>query len=136
MRQKTPYGNITPKMAELAARSLLSDPKHPLGILRKKIEEFFIAERFYKGPLQDKRKVKYGMGHEFSPVVTTKQNFDELLIPKGHPSRKRSDTYYISEDLLLRTHATAHEKQLFEAGHEAFIIFGKMDLRSFQNKKK
>lgn len=54
--------------------------------------------------------IKFGIGDNFSPIVTAVQNFDELLIPKDHVTRKRSDTYYITKDLLLKTHATAHEK--------------------------
>lgn len=47
-----------------------------------------------------------------------------MLIGKDHVSRKRSDTYYITKDILLRPHVTANEKQMFNAGHEAFLIFG------------
>lgn len=63
--------------------------------------------------MQEKRRVKYGIGDNFSPIVPTIENFDELLVPKDHVSRKRSDTYYINENTVLCTHATAHEKKMF-----------------------
>ena len=128
MRMKSDYGNVTPKIAELADRQLLKNPGHPLGILKKQIETFFTERRYYKSELLEKNDIKFAVGDNFSPIVTAEQNFDELLIPKDHVSRKRSDTYYITKDLLLKTHATAHEKQMFDKGNEAFIIFSKKKL--------
>jgi phenylalanyl-tRNA synthetase alpha chain len=46
-----------------------------------------------------------------------------LLIPSDHISRKRSDTYYINESQLLRTHTSAYQKQLISAKTDAFLIF-------------
>lgn len=36
-------------------------------------------------------------------IELVKYNFDDLNIPKTHPSREKTDTFYISEDVLLRT---------------------------------
>ena len=33
-------------------------------------------------------------------------NFEALNIPKDHPARDMQDTFYISEDVLLRTHTS------------------------------
>lgn len=33
-------------------------------------------------------------------------NFEKLNIPKGHPAREMQDTFYVSEDLVLRTHTS------------------------------
>lgn len=46
-----------------------------------------------------------------------------MLIEPDHPSRSKSDTYYITEDLLLRTHTTAHEVQNISQ-HDAYLMFG------------
>ena len=43
---------------------------------------------------------------DFPKVVTVEQNFDILNTPKDHPSRRESDTYYLSERHVLRTHTT------------------------------
>ncbi len=39
-------------------------------------------------------------------IEMTYYNFDALNIPKNHPSRDLQDTFYISEDTLLRTHTS------------------------------
>ena len=40
-------------------------------------------------------------------VETSYYNFDALRIPADHPARDNQDTYYIDNDLLLRTQTTA-----------------------------
>lgn len=44
---------------------------------------------------------------EFPKIVTIEQNFNLLNTPKEHPSRKETDTYYVTDDWLLRTQMTA-----------------------------
>jgi phenylalanyl-tRNA synthetase alpha chain len=44
---------------------------------------------------------------DFPRIVTVEQNFDLLNTPTDHPSRKESDTYYLTDDYLLRTQMTA-----------------------------
>ena len=44
-----------------------------------------------------------------SPIVTTKQNFDSLLIPADHVSRKNSESYYLNRGTMLRAHTSAHQ---------------------------
>lgn len=61
-----------------------------------------------------------------SPVVSVAQNFDSLLIPAGHPSRARSDCYYINKNTLLRAHTTAHQCDLIKAGLDNFIVIGEV----------
>ncbi|MBS4536274.1 phenylalanine--tRNA ligase subunit alpha [Clostridium sp. D2Q-14] len=39
-------------------------------------------------------------------VETVYNNFDALNSPENHPSRDKSDTFYITEDILLRTHTS------------------------------
>ena len=46
-----------------------------------------------------------------------------MLIEKDHPSRSKSDTYYLTEDLLLRTHTSAHENQNISK-YDAYCMFG------------
>lgn len=52
---------------------------------------------------------------DLSPAVTTHQNFDSLGFPADHPGRALSDTYYISDKTLLRTHTSAHQADTFRA---------------------
>ena len=43
---------------------------------------------------------------EISEIVPTDTSFDLFDFPKDHPARSKSDTYYISDDQILRTHTT------------------------------
>ena len=44
---------------------------------------------------------------DFPRIVTVEQCFDLLNMPKDHPARKETDTYYLDETHILRTHTTA-----------------------------
>jgi phenylalanyl-tRNA synthetase alpha chain len=43
---------------------------------------------------------------DFPKIVTVEQCFDLLNMPKDHPSRRETDTYYLDDIHLLRTHTT------------------------------
>jgi phenylalanyl-tRNA synthetase alpha chain len=45
-------------------------------------------------------------------------NFEALNIPKNHPARDMQDTFYISENIVLRTHTSPIQIRFMEA-HEA-----------------
>lgn len=48
--------------------------------------------------------IKMGFDVEDGPEIEyAKYNFDALNIPKSHPSRDLTDTFYINDDVLLRT---------------------------------
>ncbi len=63
--------------------------KHPLYLVLDEIKDIFI-----------------GMGYKIEEgpeVESVYHNFDALNAPKDHPSRSMSDTFYIMEDMILRT---------------------------------
>ena len=62
---------------------------HPLTITYNGIRDIFIGMGF---------EVKRGPEIEYD-----KYNFDMLNIPKDHPARDTQDTFYITEEILLRT---------------------------------
>ncbi len=71
---------------------LLEGGKHPLTITRRLIEDIFIA-----------------MGYDVASgpeVESDWYNFEALGIPKTHPARDTQDTFYISDDVVLRTHTS------------------------------
>jgi phenylalanyl-tRNA synthetase alpha chain len=39
-------------------------------------------------------------------IETDYYNFDALNIPRGHPARELQDTFYVTEDVVLRTHTS------------------------------
>lgn len=43
---------------------------------------------------------------EIPEIVPAKVTFDLFNMPYGHPARSKSDTYYVDEDNILRTHDT------------------------------
>ncbi len=48
-----------------------------------------------------------GFGVEEGPEVETDHyNFEALNIPKNHPARDMQDTFYVSEDVVMRTHTS------------------------------
>jgi len=44
---------------------------------------------------------------EFPKIITIEECFDLLNMAKDHPSRRETDTYYLDENHILRTHTTA-----------------------------
>ncbi len=42
----------------------------------------------------------------FPKIVTVAENFDLLNTPKNHPSRSQTDTYYVTDEYVLRTQMT------------------------------
>lgn len=66
--------------------------RHPLHATIEELEDLFISMGFKVLP-----------GPE---IETVKNNFDDLNSPENHPSRDLSDTFYITEDILLRTHTS------------------------------
>eukprot|EP01084_Bolivina_argentea_P087611 158229_1 len=57
-------------------------------------------------------------------IVTTIQNFDDLLIPIDHPSRNITDTYYVDNNHILRPHTSAHQTEMMRKGLKSFLIVG------------
>jgi len=66
--------------------------RHPLTIVWKEIEDIFVA---------------MGYSIEQGPEVeSTYYNFDALNTPPAHPARDPRDTFYIAENVVLRTHTS------------------------------
>ncbi|MCM3711815.1 phenylalanine--tRNA ligase subunit alpha [Sporosarcina luteola] len=74
---------------------------HPLTRVVEEIEDFFIS-----------------MGYEIAEgpeVEKDYYNFEALNLPKGHPARDMQDSFYISEEILLRTHTSPVQARTMEA---------------------
>ncbi len=65
---------------------------HPLGRLRREIEEIFVAMGF---------RIEDG-----PEIESDYYNFEALNIPAGHPARESQDTFYVDDSLLLRSHTS------------------------------
>lgn len=86
---------------------LYNRKNHPFETLKVKIFNYF--EEF----------VKFD---NLGPVVSIKNNFDDILIPKNHVSRRYTDTYYVNEDNVLRTHLAAHLPDLLSKNRRFLVI--------------
>jgi phenylalanyl-tRNA synthetase alpha chain len=66
--------------------------RHPLLATIEELEDLFISMGFsvVEGP----------------EIETVENNFDALNSPENHPSRDLSDTFYITDNILLRTHTS------------------------------
>lgn len=53
-------------------------------------------------------------------VEFTSYNFDELNIPETHPSRDLQDTFYMSENVVLRTHTSPVQARYMEKHQPPF----------------
>ena len=66
---------------------------HPLTIVREEIEDLFIS-----------------MGYDVvdgPEIETDKYCFEMLNLPKDHPARDAQDSFYITDEMLLRTQTSA-----------------------------
>lgn len=113
------YSNLSRKVLSKVGRNLHNRQHHPLWLIKERVKEHFYQQ--YVGrfgtPL-------FSVYDDLSPVVTTWQNFDSLLIPADHPSRKKGDNYYLNGTHMLRAHTSAHQWDLLRAGLDAFLVVG------------
>ncbi|MED3862149.1 phenylalanine--tRNA ligase subunit alpha [Priestia megaterium] len=76
----------------LPGRPVKAGTHHPLTSVVEEVEDLFL-----------------GMGYEVAEgpeVEHDYYNFEALNLPKGHPARDMQDTFYITEETLLRTHTS------------------------------
>lgn len=73
---------------------------HPLTQVRRQIENIFLGLGFeiVEGP----------------EVELDYYNFEALNIPKDHPARDMQDTFFVSEEILLRTHTSPVQVRTME----------------------
>ncbi|MBE6854920.1 MAG: phenylalanine--tRNA ligase subunit alpha [Ruminococcus sp.] len=73
---------------------------HPLTTVMREIEEIFIGMGF---SIADGPEVEYDY-----------YNFEALNLPQGHPARDTQDTFYITENILLRTQTSSVQAHVME----------------------
>lgn len=73
---------------------------HPISRVIREIEDVFLGMGFsiVDGP----------------EVETDHYNFELLNLPKDHPARDMQDTFYLTEELLLRTHTSPMQARTME----------------------
>lgn len=113
------YFNLTPKILSYVGKNIYLQQNHPLSLMRQRITNFFYKE--YANP---KGTPLFSVYDRLDPIVTAKQNFDSLLIPEDHPSRAKSECYYVNREYMLRAHCTAHQVEMLRSGLDNFLIVG------------
>ncbi|MDR1117616.1 MAG: phenylalanine--tRNA ligase subunit alpha [Oscillospiraceae bacterium] len=85
----------------LPGRRQLVGHRHPMSIMQDDIKDVFIGMGFeiIEGPEIDK----------------TYYNFTALNTPESHPSRDWQDTFYFSQDVVLRTQTSSVQARILEA---------------------
>lgn len=74
---------------------------HPITLILQEVKEIFVGLGFtvVEGP----------------EIETDYYDFQALNIPLDHPAREMQDTFYITEDLLLRTHTSPMQARTMES---------------------
>lgn len=105
--QRDEWSNATAAILSKVPRQLHLQSGHPISTLRALIESHFS---------------EFAHLNSLSPIVTTKENFDDLGFGPDHPGRNRTDTYYLNERTVLRTHTSAHEVEVFNSGERKWLL--------------
>ena len=81
---------------------------NPITVVRRKLIDVFggLGFRVYEGP----------------EIEDDYHNFTALNTPMEHPARDKQDTFYINDDLLLRTHTSPGQIRVMESWKPPFKV--------------
>jgi phenylalanyl-tRNA synthetase alpha chain len=93
-------GEAEPIDVSLPGRATIPGSIHPITQIMTQICDIFTRMGFtvVEGP----------------EVESDHYNFEMLNIPKDHPARDMQDTFYVSEDIVLRTHTSPTQPRVME----------------------
>lgn len=84
----------------LPGKPFLFGRKHPITQVLSEIKDIFVS---------------MGFAIEEGPEVELDYyNFEALNLPKDHPARDMQDTFYVSDDIVLRTHTSPVQVRVME----------------------
>ncbi|KAF8412671.1 hypothetical protein HHK36_000639 [Tetracentron sinense] len=109
-----PTNNVPDTIFSKLGMQLHRRDQHPIGILKNAIYDYFDSNYLNKFEKFD----------HLCPIVSVKENFDDVLVPADHVSRSYNDTYYIDAQTVLRCHTSAHQAELLRRGHTHFLVTG------------
>ena len=116
---KDSMSNVPASILSKVERRLHHIPHHPVKIIKDRV-----VHHFHKKHVARTGSAMFTHVDNISPVVTTEQNFDSLLTPRDHPARSKADNYYINATTLLRSHTSAHQRDLIKSGLDRFLVTG------------
>ncbi|KOO46878.1 phenylalanine--tRNA ligase subunit alpha [Priestia koreensis] len=88
----------------LPGRPVQTGNHHPLTAVVEEVEDLFL-----------------GMGYSIVEGPEVEQdyyNFEALNLPKGHPARDMQDSFYITDEILMRTHTSPVQARTMEKNAE------------------
>ncbi|MEW4284338.1 phenylalanine--tRNA ligase subunit alpha [Priestia koreensis] len=88
----------------LPGRRVQTGNHHPLTAVVEEVEDLFL-----------------GMGYSIVEGPEVEQdyyNFEALNLPKGHPARDMQDSFYITDEILMRTHTSPVQARTMEKNTE------------------
>jgi phenylalanyl-tRNA synthetase alpha chain len=82
--------------------------KHPLTLVLDEVKDIFTGMGFsiVEGP----------------EVELDHYNFEMMNIPKNHPARDVQDTFYINDDVVLRTHTSPMQARHMEKNKPPSVV--------------
>ena len=84
----------------LPSKKIVRGTKHPMNLVIEEIEDLFVS-----------------MGYDVvsGPELETDEYcFKKLNLPEGHPARDMQDSFYITNEILLRTQTSAAQARVME----------------------
>ena len=84
----------------MPSRQISIGSKHPLTRTVEEIEDLFL-----------------GLGYEIVDGYEVEQdyyNFEALNLPKSHPARDMQDSFYITDEILMRVHTSPVQARTME----------------------
>ena len=84
----------------LPSNKIIRGSKHPMNLVIEEVEDLFVS-----------------MGYDVvsGPELETDEYcFKKLNLPEGHPARDMQDSFYITNDILLRTQTSAAQARVME----------------------
>jgi phenylalanyl-tRNA synthetase alpha chain len=130
--------NLQQEIRPEAGRKANETKKNLEALFKKSLEQFEPASHEPNGQIDVSlpgRSVQYGSLHPITQITqqicnifirlgfdivegpeveTDYYNFEALNIPKNHPARDMQDTFYISENVVLRTHTSPTQPRIME----------------------
>lgn len=113
------FTNVTSHVLSFVSQNLHNTMYNPLNFIKHRIIRYM-----YGRYVNRRGNPVFSVYDDLLPVVSTYENFDSLLVPLDHPSRKKSDTYYLNSGFLLRPHTSAHQNELIKSGLDHFLVIG------------
>uniref|UniRef100_A0A914WRB2 Phenylalanyl-tRNA synthetase domain-containing protein n=1 Tax=Plectus sambesii TaxID=2011161 RepID=A0A914WRB2_9BILA len=112
--------NIPKSVLGLLERRLLFQEGNPMNLLKRRIVDNLHTQ--YRKPASG--SPLFTVVENMPRVVSVWDNFDSLLTPPDHISRRPSNTYYVNSNYVLRAHTSAHQHALIRQGFDNFVCVG------------